>query len=155
MLDRIKAFFVAREGRAAPGASGHSREEFNLAAASLLVHAACVDDSYDEVERRRILALLGTRLSLGEDDARTLMAAAESKVENAVQILGFTRAVKDNFSYEERVELVEMLWEVVLADGHLDAHEGQLMRRIGGLIYVTDRDRGLARQRAEARLDRG
>ena len=154
MLDRIREFFLAHQARAAPGASGHSREERDLAAAALLVHAACVDDSYDAVERRRILSLLGDRLSLSEDEARALVAAAESRVEDAVQILGFTRAVKDNFSYEERVALVEMLWEVVLADGRLDAHEAQLMRRIGGLIYVSDRDRGLARQRAAARLDR-
>ncbi len=155
MLNRIKEFFVTRDGQAASGTTGHSHQERKIAAAALLVHAACVDDSYDEVERRRILALLGSRLSLSRDEAKTLMEAAESKVENAAQILGFTRAVKDNFSYDERIELVEMLWEVVLADGHLDAHEAQLMRRIGGLIYVTDRDRGLARQRAAARLDGG
>lgn len=153
MLNRIKEFFVAREARAEPGTARHSREEFNLAAAALLVHAAGVDDAYDEVERRHIASLLGARFSLSEAEAEALLAGAETKVQGAVQILGFTRAVKDNFSYDERVELIEMLWEVVLADGRLDAHEAQLMRRIGGLIYVTDRDRGLARQRAAARLD--
>ena len=78
----------------------------------------------------------------------TLLAAAEDRADGAVQILGFTRAVKDNYSYEERLALVEMLWEVVLADGRVDAHEAQLMRRIGGLIYVSDRDGAIARRRA-------
>ena len=155
MLDRIKAFFSALQEGAVPGGSGHDREAFNLAAAALLVHAACVDDSYDALERRRILELVRTRLSLAEDEARALVAAAEARVADTVQILGFTRAVKDNFSYDDRVALIEMLWEVVLADGRLDAHEAQLMRRIGGLIYVSDRDRGLARQRAAARLGGG
>ena len=154
MLNRIKDFFEIREARAKPGAAGHSRAEFELAAAALLVHAAGVDDAYDEVERRHILALLGARFSLSKDEAATLLSGAENKVRGAVQILGFTRAVKDNFAYEERVQLIEMLWEVVLADGRLDAHEAQLMRRIGGLIYVTDRDRGLARQRVAVRLGR-
>ena len=71
-----------------------------------------------------------------------------------MQILGFTREVKDNYSYEERIALVEMLWEVVLADGRVDAHEAQLMRRIGGLIYVSDRDSAIARRRAAARAER-
>jgi uncharacterized tellurite resistance protein B-like protein len=48
--------------------------------------------------------------------------------------------------------LMETLWRVVLADGHVDPHEDQLLRRIAGLIYVTDRDRGLARQRAKGEL---
>ena len=58
---------------------------------------------------------------------------------------------KHGFSYEERVALMETLWEVVYADGHADPFEDQLMRRIGGLIAVTDRDRGHARKRAQSR----
>ena len=52
----------------------------------------------------------------------------------------------------ERVELVEMLWEVVYADGRVDPFEANLLRRIGGLIYVSDRERGAARKRVAARL---
>lgn len=159
MLDRLREFFDARRARPAgegPAGEGAERgaDDRKLAAAALLVHAACVDDSYDAVERERILALLEGRLGLDAAAAAALVEAAEAEVGGAVQILGFTRAVKDGFSYEERVALVEMLWEVVLADGRLDDHEAQLMRRVGGLIYVTDRDRGLARRRAAARLGR-
>ena len=49
--------------------------------------------------------------------------------------------------------MVEMLWEVVLADGILHAYEDQLLRRIGGLIYVDDRERGAARKRVAARIE--
>ena len=76
-------------------------------------------------------------------------------VGESVQILRFTRTVKDRFSYQERVDLIEMLWEVVYADGVSDAFENQLMRRIGGLIYVSDRDRGEARLRVLARREQG
>jgi uncharacterized tellurite resistance protein B-like protein len=76
-------------------------------------------------------------------------------VENSVQILRFTRAIKDRYSYAERVALIEMLWDVVYADGVSDALEAQLMRRIGGLLYVSDHDRGEARQRVLARRERG
>ncbi len=70
----------------------------------------------------------------------------------------FTRVVKDSFSHAERVELIEMIWEVVYADGERHDYEDSLMRRIAGLIYVSDRERGEARRRALARLgvaDRG
>ncbi len=147
MINRIKMFFEDRHAR--PGGTGghHTFDELHLAAASLLVHAACVDANFDDDERAKITSLIEGRLELSGDEAKTLLEAAETAVDNSVQLLGFTRAIKDKFSYEERVELIEMLWEVVYADGKVDEFESQLMRRIGGLIYVTDRDRGLARKR--------
>ncbi len=156
MLSRLRTLLSARP---APGAAtagdGDEDDRRRLAAAALLVHAASVDADYAPVERRRILSLLKTRFGLDAEEAGALAAAAETAVDGAVQILGFTRAIKDGFSYDERVALIEMLWQVVLSDGRLDACEAQLMRRIGGLLYVTDRDRGLARQRAAARLEDG
>ena len=152
MINRIKSFFDDRKARGAAAHGGHTVDEFHLAAASLLVHAACVDADFDDDERAKIMALMESRLELSGDEARTLLAAAETAVDESVQLLGFTRAVKDNFSYAERVELIEMLWEVVYADGKVDEYESQLMRRIGGLVYVSDRDRGVARKRVLERL---
>lgn len=147
MINRIKGFFEDRSARPGGPQDHHTVDEFHLAAAALLVHAASVDSHFDDTERATILALIEERLGLSAEEAQSLVHAAEDAVGRSVQILGFTRAVKDRFSYEERVELIEMLWEVVHADGRVDEFESQLMRRIGGLIYVTDRDRGLARKR--------
>ena len=119
----------------------------HLAAAALLVEAASIDAEFDAAERQAILEVTQARLGLAENEANALLEAAEHAVGRSTQLLGFTRAIKDNFSYDERIELIEMLWEVVYADGRLDEHESQLMRRIGGLIYVSDKDRGLARKR--------
>ena len=57
-----------------------------------------------------------------------------------------------NISHEERGQILEMMWQVVYADGVLDPHEDALLRRIAGLIHVSDQERGLARQRALAKL---
>ncbi len=153
MINRIKSFFGDRHAQ--PGGEGghHTIDEFHLAAAALLVHAASIDANFDDAERGKILDYARNRLNLTEEEAETLLRAAEQAVDESVQLLGFTRAIKDNFSYEERVELIEMLWEVVHADGKVDEFESQLMRRIGGLIYVTDRDRGIARKRVMQRLE--
>ena len=152
MINRIKGFFVERDARPSGQGAHHTVDELHLASAALLVHAACVDTVFDEAERRKILDLVRDRLDLTGEEAQSLLSAAETAVGNSVQLLGFTRAIKDRFSYDERVELIEMLWEVVYIDGHLDEYESQLMRRIGGLIYVTDRDRGLARKRVLDKL---
>ena len=147
MLNRIKSFFEQKGGRPGGPDGRHTHDECHLAAACLLVHAASVDSKFDDDERAAILRLVEGGLGLSAEEAKTLVGAAEIEVDRSVQLLSFTRTVKDRFSYDERVDLIEMLWEVVHADGEVDEFESQLMRRIGGLIYVTDKDRGLARKR--------
>ena len=152
MLDRFRNFFETKE--AAPSAEvGHTPDEFHLAAATLLVYAATVDAEFDTQERARIEWLCEHRFELANDEAHALIEVAEREVDESVQLLGYTRTIKDGFSYDERVHLMEMLWEVVYADEIVDHLETQLMRRVAGLIYVDDRDSGIARSRVRARLE--
>lgn len=155
MFDRMKRYFDSLQDDSAPAEIDRGFDAQQLASAALLVHAAGVDSTFDDSERARIILLATTKLGLAESEAHALVDAAEHAVDNSVQILGFTRTIKDRFSYEQRVQLIEMLWEVVYADGRVDEFESQLMRRISGLIYVTDRDTGEARRRVRSRIDGG
>jgi uncharacterized tellurite resistance protein B-like protein len=155
MLDRFKAFFEVKKAVGGGEAGSHTPDEFHLAAAVLLVYAATADAEFGAAERDRIEWLCEHRFEIGHDEAHELIQAAEQRVENSVQLLGFTRTIKDGFSYEERIHLMEMLWEVVYADEIVEAHEASLMRQIAGLIYVDDRDSGIARSRVRARIDAG
>lgn len=149
MIDRVAAFLRQRR----PGANaGSAAPDMQLAAAALLVEAALMDEHFDEAERQAITAVIGRRFDLSEADCARLVAEAEAAVAESSQLYRFTRVVNDRFTPEERVELVEMLWEVAYADGELHELEAGLLRRIGGLIYVSDRDRGLARRRVAKRL---
>lgn len=148
MIDRIKA--LLGPGASAPATARH--DEVALAAAALLVEAAWRDDSFDAAERAHVEALLGARFGLSGEETRTLVSEAEARIRDQVQLLPFSRAIRDHFDHDQRVEMVEMLWQVVYADGVLHDHEAQLMRRIGGLIYVSDRERGEARKRALEKL---
>ena len=80
------------------------------------------------------------------------MARAERTATESVAWQGFTRAIKDALPPEERIGVLEMLWEVVYADGRLHDYEASLLRRVAGLLYVSDRDSGEARLRVLARL---
>jgi uncharacterized tellurite resistance protein B-like protein len=147
MINRILALF---EG---PGNGALSRpDELQLAAAALLVEAACMDGDFDTAERAQITRLLTERFLLSRDEADTLIAEAEKAVNDTGQLYGFTRVVKDRYEAADRIAMIEMLWEVAYADGQVDHFESNLIRRIGGLLFVTDRDRGLAKQRVMARL---
>ena len=149
--DLLELFGGAKATRSAAG-----REDgaLRIAAAALLVDAAAVDDQFDAVERAAIERVLASRFGLAADEARQLLAEGRRRREASPQLFGFTRTVNERLPIEERVGLIEMLWEVVLADGELDPLEDTLLRRVGGLLDVPDRERGLARRRVLERLGR-
>jgi uncharacterized tellurite resistance protein B-like protein len=150
MLDRLRRLLSGRSPEAAPAA--RSFEERQLAAAALMVEAATMDRAFEAAERGRIAALIQERFALGADEATDLIAEAERAAAASVQWHGFTTAIKDGFDHAERVELIEMLWQVAYADGELHDYEASLLRRIAGLLYVSDRESGEARKRVRARL---
>jgi uncharacterized tellurite resistance protein B-like protein len=117
-----------------------------------MVEAATMDSTFDAKERSRITDLVQDRFALSAEEADALVAAAERTAAESVELQGFTRAIKDGFDDAERVQLIEMLWEVVYADGELHDYESSLLRRVTGLLYVSDRDSGEARKRVLARL---
>lgn len=151
MINRIKSL-LSGGAPAQDAAPGHSFVELQVAAAALLVEAAEMDANFGEAERQKIIDLVRARFELTEAEAESLLEIAGDKVANASQLYSFTRVVKDNFDHAERVELMEMLWEVVYADGALHHLEASLMRRVAGLIYVPDRESGEARKRALSKL---
>lgn len=131
---------------------GRRHGEVQLALAALLIEAAYSDDRFHEAERAVIASLIERRFNLSHSDAHALLAAAEAMASESAELFPFTRIINQRLSFEERVELIEMLWEVAYADGVLDQYEDSLLRRVGGLVYVPDRERGMARQRVFSRL---
>jgi uncharacterized tellurite resistance protein B-like protein len=147
MLDRLMNFLSGAE---APSTKA-GPDELQLAVAALLVEAARMDDNFDAGERASIERLLAARFDLGAEAVHTLVTAAEKKMSETAQYFPFTHAITTRLSTEERVGIIEMLWEVAYADGVLDPQEDMLLRQIAGLIHVPDRDRGEARKRALAK----
>lgn len=150
MLNRLKALMTGAplDGDRTPDPG----EAVRAAAATLLVEAAMMDGSLDDDERGTIEGLLRDRFALSEAEARSLLEAATTTVADSNELYGFTRTIKDNFDEDQRIEMVEMLWEVAYADGELHDYEANLVRRVCGLIYVPDQESGKARKRVLERL---
>jgi uncharacterized tellurite resistance protein B-like protein len=148
MIDSILAWITAHSQDRA----GRIDNELELALTALLIEAAYSDDHFDEAERAVIARLVEHRFNLSPPEARRLLAASEAAATESAELFHFTRIINERLSAEERVELVEMLWEVAYADRVLDEYEDSLLRRVGGLIYVPDHERGEARQRVLQRL---
>ena len=122
------------------------------AVAVLLLEAAHRDENFSPEERAMVAHLLMSRFQLSQAECRDLIAATEKANADIVQLHPYTRAIAEQMDPAGRIELIEMLWDVAYADGVLDPEEDALIRRIGSLIYVSDRDRVLARHRVLARL---
>ena len=149
MLNKIKELFAPKAGSAK---DAPVRDRLHFAAAALLVEAAATDAEYGAAERETIERLCREQFALGADEAAALVREAEAEIENNHELYGFTRVVRETLPPEERVAIIEMLWEVVYADGSLHEYEANLLRRICGLIYVTDQDSGAARKRVMEKM---
>jgi uncharacterized tellurite resistance protein B-like protein len=151
MIDRLLAFLSGTE-------TPHPKDSIDdvqFAVAALLIEAGRMDNNFDAAERATIERLLASRFDLAPDAVRSLVEAAEQRVHQSAQYYPFTREICNRLSWEERIEILEMLWKVAYSDGVLDPYEDALLRQIAGLIHVPDRDRGLARQRALETLQAG
>lgn len=151
MVDFLREFLFRRKGASQSGA-GHSASELQIAAAALMVEAAKLDGAFDAVERDRIAALLRDRLDVDAAGVEALIATADEETELAGGMYGFTSEIRRNFEHAERVSMIEMLWDVAYADGVLHDFEANLLRRVAGLLYVTDKESGDARKRVLARI---
>jgi uncharacterized tellurite resistance protein B-like protein len=148
MFDHIRALL---SGEPSPNLS-KSGSKLQIAVAALLVQAATMDDTFDAAERATIERLLAARFDLQGDSVRVLLAAAEDAAERSSQLYSFIHVVVEQLNAEERVQIIEMMWEVAYADGVLDPDEDALLRRVAGLLYVSDYDRGAARKRVLQRI---
>ena len=153
--NRVTRWLESLRGGSAAEAASAAPDDLHLAAAILLIEAAHLDGEFDATEQKTVRRVLAEKFALTADETTSLIEVAESRHQHAVEISTFTRAIKEGYPSERRVEVIEMLWEVVLADGELHAYEANLLRRIGGLIYVSDRENGEARQRVAERLQGG
>jgi uncharacterized tellurite resistance protein B-like protein len=126
-------------------------EELRLAAAALLIHAAVIDGNFDGEERRKLKALLKARFDLGDAEVRDLIKEAEEQEQEAVDLYRFTSILCAELNQDGRKRVIEMLWEVVLADGVVHEFEANLVWRASELLGVSTRDRVLLRKAVEAR----
>lgn len=151
MIDRI--FSLLKGDMKAARAETSRPNGLQVAVGALLVEAARRDDVFNADEQDAIKRLLAERFNLSEASTLELFDAAEDASARAGQLFGFTSKVVKEMDEAERIHVIEMLWEVAYADGVLDAHEDAVIRRVAGLVYVSDFERGAARRRVLEKLN--
>ena len=151
MLNAIRRFFdqhIAPDAAAAP-----DEHRLQVATAALLAEVMRLDGQA-EPERRAVLKAVQRRFGLSDDEAATLVELAESEAREAVDYYQFTSLINREFSAEQKVHIVELMWQVAYADATLSAHEQHVMRKIADLLYVSHGDYIAAKLRAKEQATR-
>jgi uncharacterized tellurite resistance protein B-like protein len=126
-------------------------EDVAISITALLVEAACVDEDYTDLEKRLIERALVDEFGVDAKDAPAIREKAEARQAEAVDLYQFTRDAK-SLTPELKIALVESLWRIVLSDAKRHSWEDTLLRRVCGLLYISDVDSGAARQRVQREL---
>ena len=124
----------------------------NILIAALLIHAAKIDDNYTDVEKEVIKKALINLNATTPNEAEKLLKEAEKKEQESNQIIEFTKEIKKN-SMEFRLKIIEILWKIVYSDGSSDSYESNLIRRVCGLLYVSDRDSGMIKLKVQHSME--
>ena len=113
--------------------------------AALLIHAAKIDEIYSEKEKKIISNFVKSNLN-NETSVDKIIQEAESLEKNSNQLLNYTKIIKDS-SVKIKSEIIEQLWKILISDNNVDLYESNLMRRICGLIYFSDKESGEIKMR--------
>ena len=113
---------------------------------ALLIHAAKIDENYTEVEKKIIIKAIMDLNKFDFNKAEQVLKNAEKKEQESNQILEFTREIK-KYPIEFRLKIIEIIWKIVYSDGTNDNYESNLIRRICGLLYISDKDNGIIKKK--------
>ena len=147
MFDGLIRFLTGLDDGRQPG----DQHDAAFALALLLIEVARSDDRVEAREQSIIERALARRFGLDRREGTRLKAAKEGAIK-ATDLHHFTQVVVRNFTEEERIGVIEMLWDVAYSDSVLTGDEDALIRRVAGLIYVSDWERGEAKRRVTQRI---
>ena len=114
----------------------------------LMIEAAYTDGNIDEIELNKIKESLVNTFKEDLNEVNDVLDQAINNKNNSKSLHSYTSFINKNFTNEKKLYLIETLWEIVLSDGKLDDFESNLIRRLAGLLYISDVDSGNARKRA-------
>lgn len=131
------AKFFEKPAAGEANAGGH---DVRVAACAILIEMAGADGEFSDEERNRILKHFEQNHALTSRQAEELVQTASRDLKDAVDVWHFTNLVNQNYTKEEKLQVIEMMWSVVYADGVLDAHEDYLAHKLGNLLRITHRE---------------
>ena len=146
LFDQIGASLAPRPSGADPKTDEHSLQ---LATAVMLVEVMRAEPDLSEAERDAVLLALRGKFDLTDDELERLFELAHDTSRVAYDYQRFTARLNERFSQAQKIRVIEAMWQVAYADGHLDVHENQVISKVAGLLHVTHGEYIAAKMRAQ------
>ena len=134
LKDIAKKFFGVSEKTETDRKSGH---DVKVAACALMLEMASIDSEFSEKEKEDIIRILKNNFGLQDEDAHELIVSAEEELNNSVDYWSLTNLINKNYSREEKLNIIELIWNVVYSDGILDKHEDYLVHKLAKLLKLS------------------
>ena len=129
-----------------------NKDDKGILITSLLIHAAKIDDNYTDIEKEIVKNALINLNVTSPNEVEELLKKAEKKEQESNQIIEFTREIK-KYPMKYRLKIIEILWKIVYSDGADDNYESNLVRRVCGLLYISDRDSGIIKLKVKSSME--
>ena len=136
MLDIVKRFFSPSAEEAGDRQADGDGHDLQMAVCALFVEMARIDESFTSEEMAAVIDILKDKYGLPAANAEAMIAAAEQALEESVDYWQFARLINANYSMDEKVAIIELLWRIVYLDGNLDKHEDYLMHKLARLLRL-------------------
>ena len=147
----LNSFFKKKVANKEKNTSALDENVFTITC--VLVEAALVDENFGSEEKKIITKIIKKHFKINNvKDIQKIIDRAIKTIEENSDLITYTKKIKQNWSIEKRIEVIEMLWKVCLVDGILEPYEDMLIRRVSGLIYVDDKNRNIAKVNALKKL---
>ena len=137
MLDIVKRFFNKTTAEVAKDANQNTAHDIRVATCALFLEIARIDEKFTDGEMETILSILKEKYGLPQDHADALIAEAEKELEKSVDLWQFAKLINENYSNEEKIEIIETLWRIVYVDGKMDRYEHYLMNKLQNLLRLS------------------
>jgi len=137
MIDIVKRFFSKSSHGESDTGNKSPEHDIRVATCALLVELARIDEKFTQEEMEAIMTILKEKYGLTGEHADALMAEAEKELEESVDLWQFARLINENYTNDEKIEIIETLWRVVYVDGKMDQYEHYLMNKMKNLLRLS------------------
>jgi len=150
MLELLKKFFSQPTDRDEGSLENDNALKVGVATCALFLEMAHIDGEFDDRERTHILQILKKQLGFSEEQVAPIMEAAKEELEGSIDLWRFTSLINQNYTMGEKIQVIEEVWRIAYADGHLDKHEDYLVHKMADLLRLTHKQLIDAKLRALA-----
>jgi uncharacterized tellurite resistance protein B-like protein len=137
MIDLLKKLFTRTTDEVSAAESIRTSRDVRIATCALLLEMAKIDGEFSELERKSIIEVLRNNYQFSAERAAAFMKAADEELEKSIDLWHFAKLINDNYSTEEKVKIIEIVWQIIYTDGVLDKHEDYLVHKLANLLRLS------------------